>query len=65
LEACRDTDNRLLVSAALIKRLVTLPPDVTRRRLGELPLRGKERRLELDVLETEKAERVEEARSMW
>jgi adenylate cyclase len=53
LEACRDTDNRVLASAALIERLTTLPPGVTRRRLGELPVRGKERRLELDVLETE------------
>src|SRR5262249_23516538 len=52
LEACRDTDNRVLASAALIERLATLPPGVTRRRLGELPV-GKERRLELDVLETE------------
>jgi adenylate cyclase len=53
LEACRDTDNRVLASAALIERLATLPPGVTRRRLGQLPVRGKERRLELDVLETE------------
>ena len=52
LEACRDTDNRVLASAALIERLATLPPGVTRRRLGEFPVRGKERRLELDVLVT-------------
>ena len=51
LEACRDTENRVLASAALIERLATLPPGVTRRRLGEFPVRGKERRLELDVLE--------------
>jgi adenylate cyclase len=51
IEACRDTDNRVLASAALIERLATLPPGVTRRRLGEFPVRGKERRLELDVLE--------------
>jgi adenylate cyclase len=53
LEACRDTNNRVLASAALIERLATLPPGVTRRRLGEFPVRGKERRLELDVLEAE------------
>jgi adenylate cyclase len=53
LETCRHTDNRVLASAALIERLATLPPGVTRRRLGELPVRGKERRLELDVLEAE------------
>jgi adenylate cyclase len=51
LEACRDTDNRVLASAALIERLATLPPGVTRRRLGEFPVRGKERRLELEALE--------------
>jgi class 3 adenylate cyclase len=51
LEACRDTDNRVLASAALIERLGALPPRVMRRRLGELPMRGKERPLELDVLE--------------
>jgi adenylate cyclase len=51
LEACRDTDNRVLASAVLIERLATLPPGVIRRRLGEFPVRGKERRLELDVLE--------------
>ena len=63
LEACRDTDNRVLASAALIERLATLPPGVTRRRLGELPVRGKERPIELDVLEPEKAEAAFEARS--
>ena len=63
LEACRDTDNRVLASAALIERLATLPPGVTRRRLGELPVRGKERTLELDVLEAEKVEAACEARS--
>ena len=42
----------VLASAALIERLATLPTGVTRRRLGEFPVRGKERRLELDVLVT-------------
>ncbi len=51
LEACRDTDNRVLASAVLLDRLAVLPPGVTRRRLGEFPVRGKERPLELDVLE--------------
>ena len=53
----------VLASAALIERLATLPPGVTRRRLGQLPVRGKERRLELDVLELEGVEGVEGARS--
>jgi class 3 adenylate cyclase len=30
LEACRDTDNRVLASVALIERLATLPPGVCR-----------------------------------
>lgn len=51
LEACRVTDNRVLASAVLLDRLAALPPGVTRRRLGEFPVRGKERPLELDVLE--------------
>jgi adenylate cyclase len=53
-EACRATDNRVLASAALIDRLAALPTRITRRRLGELPMRGKERPLELDMLEAEK-----------
>jgi adenylate cyclase len=51
LEACRDTDNRVLASAVLLERLDALPRGVTRRRLGDLPMRGKERPLEVDVLE--------------
>ena len=43
----------MLASAALIARLATLPPGVVRRRLGEIPVRGKQHRLELDVLEAE------------
>jgi adenylate cyclase len=53
LEACRDTDNRVLASAALVERLATLPPGVTRRGLGEFPVRGREGLVGLDVLETE------------
>jgi adenylate cyclase len=50
LEACRVTDNRVLASATLLDRLATLPAGVTRDRLGELPMRGKERALEIYVL---------------
>ena len=64
LEACRDADNLVLASATLIERLATLPPGVTRRRLGEFPVCGKERRLELEVLEPEGVGGVEGARSL-
>jgi adenylate cyclase len=64
LEACRDTDNRVLASAALLERLATLPSGVSRRRLGELPMRGKERPLELDVLQADGVKGVEGARSL-
>lgn len=50
-EACRDTNNRVLASASLLDRLAALPPGVTSRPLGELAMRGKERTLELSVLE--------------
>ncbi len=50
-QACRDTDNRVLASAALLDRLGALPPGVTSRPLGELAMRGKKRALELYVLE--------------
>ena len=63
LEVCRDTDNRMLASAALLERLAALPPGVTRRRLGELPMRGKERPLELDVLEADEGGGVDGAPS--
>jgi adenylate cyclase len=61
LEACRDTDNRVLASVALLDRLAALPSGITRRRLGELPMRGKERPLELDVLEASRVTGVEGA----
>jgi len=51
LEACRTEGNRVLASAALIDRLAALPLGVTQRRLGELAMRGKQRALELYVLE--------------
>jgi adenylate cyclase len=50
-QTCRETDNRVLASSALLDRLATLPPGVTQRRLGALEMRGKERALELHVLE--------------
>ena len=51
LEAARGADDRVLASAALLGRVAALPPGVASRRLGELPMRGKERPLELYVLE--------------
>ncbi|MFY9970779.1 MAG: adenylate/guanylate cyclase domain-containing protein [Roseiarcus sp.] len=51
VESCRAADARVLASAALIDRLAALPPHVTKRRLGELPMRGKQQPLELYVLE--------------
>ena len=54
-EACRATSNRVLASVALLDRLAALPSGVTRRPLGELPMRGKERPLELYVLESPSA----------
>jgi adenylate cyclase len=51
VETCRETGARVLASAALMERVAALPPGVSRRRLGELPMRGKARPLELFVLE--------------
>jgi len=53
LEACRLTGHRALAPATLIDRLTSLPPGVMRQRLGEFPVRGKKRPLELDALELE------------
>ncbi len=50
-QACRETDNRVLASVVLLDRLAALPPGVTQRRLGALEMRGKERALEIHVLE--------------
>ena len=55
LEACRAADSRVLASAALLDRIAALPPGVTRRGLGELAMRGKERALELYALEAQSA----------
>jgi class 3 adenylate cyclase len=51
VDACRAANARVLASAALIDRLAALPPGVTSGPLGELAMRGKERALELFVLE--------------
>ena len=42
------TGHRALAPATLIDRLTSLPP--MRQRLGEFPVRGKKRPLELDAL---------------
>ena len=52
LEACRETGCRVLASATLLERLTALPPGVAARALGPLPMRGKDRALELYALET-------------
>jgi adenylate cyclase len=52
-EACRDTNHRVLASAALIDRLGALPLGVTSRPLGEVAVRGQERLLKLYVLEVD------------
>jgi hypothetical protein len=49
------TGHRALAPATLIDRLTSLPPGVMRQRLGEFPVRGKKRPLELDALELEAA----------
>ncbi|MBV8104291.1 MAG: adenylate/guanylate cyclase domain-containing protein [Hyphomicrobiales bacterium] len=51
LEACRTEDKRVLASASLLNRLAPLPTGITRRRLGELAVRGKQHVLELYALE--------------
>ena len=57
LEACRETGCAVLASATLLERLSGLPPGVTARALGPLPMRGKERAVELCALETPGAQR--------
>jgi adenylate cyclase len=51
VDACRGANARVLASAALLDRLAALPPGMTSGPLGELAMRGKERPLELFVLE--------------
>jgi class 3 adenylate cyclase len=40
-DACREANCRVLVSAALLDRIVALPAGVTARALGPMPMRGK------------------------
>ena len=49
-QACRDTGQRVLASAALVNRLAALPPGIAKRSIGRLPLRGKENEIELYAL---------------
>jgi adenylate cyclase len=51
-QACRETGCDVLASATLLERLTALPPGITARALGPLPMRGKERAVELYALET-------------
>jgi adenylate cyclase len=51
-QACRDTGQRVLASAALVNRLAALPPGVAKRSIGPLRLRGKENEIELYALTT-------------
>ncbi len=46
-QACRDTGHGVLASAALLERISALPAGIVQRALGTLPVRGKERALEL------------------
>ncbi len=62
-QACRDTDCRVLASAALLDRLAALPVGVTRRALGPLPMRGKSQAIELYALEADAELRRESIRS--
>jgi adenylate cyclase len=49
-QACRDTGQRVLASAALVHRLGALPPGIAKRSIGRLRLRGKENEIELYAL---------------
>ena len=49
-QACRDTGQRVLASAALVNCLVALPPGIAKRSIGQLRLRGKENEIELFAL---------------
>ena len=49
-QACRDTGQRVLASAALVNRLAALPPGIAQRSIGRLRLRGKENEIELYAL---------------
>ena len=49
-QACRDTGQRVVASAALVNRLAALPPGIAKRSIGRLRLRGKENEIELYAL---------------
>ena len=53
-EKCRDVGGYALASAALLERLGALPPDIVKRPLGALPMRGKAQAIELFALETKR-----------
>jgi adenylate cyclase len=54
-QACRETGQRVLASAALVDRLAALPRGITKRSIGRIRLRGKENEIELYALVTAKA----------
>ena len=49
-QACRDTGQRVLASAALVNRLAAFPPGIAKRSIGRLRLRGKENEIEIYAL---------------
>ena len=51
VDACRDTGEQVIASAALLNQL-SLPTSIVARPLGLVPLRGKEQAVELFALET-------------
>jgi adenylate cyclase len=55
-QACRDTGQRVLASAALVNRLAALPSGIAKRSIGRLRLRGKENEIELYALAAAESE---------
>ncbi len=55
VDACRDSGELVLASAALLRQLTTMPPGVDARPLGPIPLRGKKSPVELFALKEAKA----------
>ena len=58
-QACRDTGQRVLISAALAELLTILPPGIALRSIGRLSLRGKESDTEVYALATAEAATAE------
>jgi adenylate cyclase len=50
-DACREANCRVLVSAALLDRIVALPAGVAARGLGPMPMRGRKQSVALYALE--------------